>query len=69
MILKTLVSTRLAPEHISAAGAMCRNANTMVVQAEQQIQDAIIILKEIMKDMQPGDPNIETFNKLIGNLS
>jgi hypothetical protein len=65
----SLIATAIAASHTSAAFKSGRNAAELVTQAEQQIQDAIITLKEIVKDMQTGDANITAFQTLITNLS
>jgi hypothetical protein len=58
-----------AAGHNSAAFAHGRSAPALVTQAEQQLLDVIVLLKEVVKDMQNGDPNIASFNSLISQLS
>jgi hypothetical protein len=68
-IRSNLIAASLAASHNSAAFAHGRSAPALVTQAEQQILDVIALLKEVVKDMQAGDPNIATFNSLISSLS
>jgi hypothetical protein len=65
----SLATTTLAATHTAAAFKSGRNAGTLVVQAQQQAQELIVLLKEIIKDMQAGDPNIAAFQSLITALS
>ena len=67
--IASLVGTTVAPAHLSAALAKGRYPVEQIQQAQQQARDLIITLKEIIKDMQTGDPNIAAFQMLITNLS
>lgn len=65
----TLSTTVVAAAHLSAALKAGRYRVEQITQAHQQAQDLIITLKEIIKDVQVGDPNITAFQTLITNLS
>jgi hypothetical protein len=65
----SLIAASLAAGHNSAAFAHGRSAPALVLQAEQQLLDTIQLLREIVKDMQNGDPNIASFSSLITQLS
>jgi hypothetical protein len=64
----TLSTTVVAASHQSAALKAGRCPTEQIQLAEQQAQGLIIALREIIKDMQTGDPNITAFNTLITSL-
>jgi hypothetical protein len=65
----TLSTTVVASSHLSAALKAGRYPAEQIAQAETQAADLVNSLKEIIKDMQGGDPNIAAFNTMITNLS
>lgn len=67
--LSSLAGTTPAAGHLTNALKVGRLPVVMVAQAQAQARDLIVTLKELIKDMPGGDPNIAAFNTLITNLS
>ena len=65
----TLANTPLAAAHVAAAQAAGQNATAMMTQVQSQLNDAVALLKQLVKTMQAGDTNIALYNSLIANLS
>ena len=68
----TIAAIVPANTHVSASQALGRNPTMLHLQAQTQIQDAINVLKQVVKDMTAGNPsdaNIATLNGVITALS
>jgi hypothetical protein len=67
----TIAAIVPAATHTAAAQSLGRNPVMLHAQAQQQITDCINLIKQVVRDMQagnPSDPNIASFNTVINIL-
>lgn len=65
----SLATTTLGAGHVAAAFTAGHNPLALNAQVQFQLNDAIQALKQLVKTMPGGDPNIAGVNALIASLS